>query len=276
MKQMPWPTKKLGKNLKWYMKDFLNKILQFKVLLTILVILTIFFLYLGVKNVIGLTDFWINLSAGFLTLIGTLFVVDVLLERQKKIKWQEAHNIAKLDLQLLSNMLVSHLCSPLGVNIFSIPSLLRSTIDWDKEDVIAQIQKLNCELLSEVKSNKPQQLLNNMRPENWRNLHLNLILLKSILIETIGLYKEILPPEILGKLLSVNNKFSSFYKMFSLVPDLFTQEENNWPPNKLGQEQNRKIRVDLMKSFECDLDSLFREIEKFIKILEDWTHDKYD
>lgn len=257
------------------MKDLFVKILQFKVLLLILIGLTTLYLCLGVKNVMGLADFWINLSAGIFTLIGTLFVVDVLLERQKKIAWQEAHDTAKSDLQLLGNMLVSHLGSPMGVNILSIYSIPRDKIDWSK-DVLIEIQKINYEILSHFKGNKLRQLLNSMRPENWQSLQSNLILLKSTLTESTSLYKEVLPPKVLGKLLSVNSKFLSFYKMFSLVPDLFTQGENNWPPNKLGKEQNRKIRVDLMKSFERDLDSLFREIEKFIKILEDWTHNKYD
>ena len=113
-------------------------------------------------------------------------------------------------------------------------------------------------------------LLRRAAKEQWQRFETNLPMIRMDLLNSITFYKEILPPTILGKLLSIRSTFESFYRMFGIFPDLFTREEKDWPLNKFGQNQNQEIRKTFLKLFERNLRDYFTEVEEFLNVLEQW------
>jgi len=81
-----------------------------------IVIFIISSLFIGYKSNFSsaTNDLFINLAAGGITTLLTLFGVDFLIQRSEKEKWQEAKNTAKSDMVYLTNMMTSNISIPLG------------------------------------------------------------------------------------------------------------------------------------------------------------------
>ncbi len=231
------------------MKDFLNKIHKFQGVLIVLLILTIILLWLGLKNVIQLGEFWINLSAGSATLIGTLFVIDVILDRRRKIELSEAHDTTKGDLTQLANMMVSYMAAPFKLTVFDYKRGDKDIKTWS-EEVLNQI-------LQDIKKQDKEKLLSSLDKGAWQHLQLNLMSIKPSLSENLLLYKELLPPEVLGKLLKLRKTFNSFYFFFGFAYEGFIRD-------------GRRLPRDVIKGMADDLVQYFSDLEQLHNALKSW------
>ncbi len=248
------------------MGHFFEQIRKFRLLLLLLILAFLVLLLVSFLTGEGWTGLWVNLSASVLTIVGTLFVVDVVLESRKKEEWEEAESVAKEDIQQLVNMLVSHFSNPFGYKVE--PKMLDQ-----KKPLEEQVQVLNQYFLTALQKNL-SFLLENALQKNWDSLQINLFILRPRISQTIDLYRDNIPPQLFGKLLAVNRHFGSFFHLFSLFPELFTKEEKYWPPNKLGVGQNRKIRRQFLSLFEKELRKLFKATENISTMLNEWKSKK--
>ena len=236
------------------MKDFLNKIYKFQGLLIVLLIMTITLLWLGLRNMIELGDFWINLSAGSATLIGTLFVIDVILDRRKKIEFSEAHDTAKSDLTQLANMMISYMAAPFRLTVFNYERGTRDLETWSTE-VLGHI-------LQDIKKRDKTKLLSGLNKDGWQHLQLDLMFIKPSLSENLLLYKELLPPHVLGKLLKLRRTFSDFYFYFGLLYEGFIRDGKSSPDSAV-------------KGMADDLDQYFSDLEQLYVTLKNWENETH-
>lgn len=231
------------------MKDFLNKIHKFRGLLTVLLTLTIMLLWLGLKNMVNLGDFWVNLSAGSATLIGTLFVIDVILDRRRRTELAEARNTTKGDLTQLANMMVSYISAPFKLTVFNYERGDKDVETWSTE-ILSHI-------LQEIKKRDKEKLLSSLSWNGWQHLQLNLMFIKPSLSENLLLYKELLPPEVLGKLLRLRKTFNNFYFYFGLLYEGFIRNKKALPSN-------------VTKGMADDLEQYFSDLEQLFNALKNW------
>jgi len=236
------------------MKDFFKRVQQFRSLLSFLSLLTIFLLWLGIKNVIQLGDFWINLSAGTATLIGTLFIIDVILDRRRKLEFNEARNMAKDDLTQLANMMISYMASPFKLTVLNYE---RGKEDNDLEKWSTEVLG---HILQDIKKQDKVKLLSRLNNDGWQHLQLDLMFIKPSLSENLLLYKELLPARILGKLLKLRRTFNNFYFYFGLLYEGFIRDNRSLPDNAV-------------KGMADDLNKYFSVLEQLCVVLKDWKDD---
>ena len=231
------------------MKDFFKKVQQFRSLILLLFISIIILLWLGVKDVFQLGDFWINLAAGAATLIGTLFIIDVILDRRRKTELREAHDTAKVDIAQLTNMLISYMASPFKITVFNYERGTQNVEVWSNE-VLGHI-------LEDIKKRDKLKLLSSLNKDGWEHFQLNLLSIKPSLSETLTLYKELLPPEILGKVLKLRRSFNTFYYSFGLLYIGFITD-------------NKAIPAHLLEGLANDLSVYFLDVEHLLNALKNW------
>ena len=133
---------------------------------------------------------------------------------------------------------------------------------------ISKFNTLN--LLNDILSIDFLKKLNNLSTANWKHLETDLIFIKHELSNKIQLYSNLIPPEILGKLLIVNKEFESLNSLFGLLPDLFTKEQSEWPPNDKGLQNNIRIRTTLLTKLAENFKEYFVSVKNFSDVLEGW------
>lgn len=207
-------------------------------------------------------DLCINLSAGGITSLFTIFGIDFLIQRSNEAKWAEAKKTARSDMVYLTNMLASHFEIPLGFKI--------TDYQVGNENLEENARKFIKGIIDEILRGDIQKLLQSMTTDRWEQLLLNLFLMRQSLTEASQLYIGILPPEILGKLLAVRRSFQGFYFSFGLVPELFTKQQAEWPSNKGGIENNKSIRTNLLHGLAKDLKQYFEQLKLLMSLIDDW------
>ncbi len=202
---------------------------------------------------------FIHLVAGFIGSIITIWGIEFWRKKKFEMKWGKAKDVAKEDIIQLRNKLVSYIGGPMGFQFTQYGSTEEILGSRSEEIVKAMVDDIN--------SHDFDEILNKLSIDQWNSFQVNLPLIRLSLFEGLQLYKEILPPEILGQLLRVNRIFNRFYFTFGFVPDLFTKDEDYWPINKGGIKKNREIRAGLIKSLAKDLKDYFEKIDILIDLL---------
>jgi len=205
-------------------------------------------------------DFFVNLGASFVIVVFTIFVVNRLLDERDKKRYKDAHDTAKRDIEILKNKLVICPGEILGLAIENDDYLLT---ELEMENSIKNVlEKL-------IKSNI-EQILESHTTKDWERLERNFSSVKNSLSNIIMLYSNLVPPEILGKLLKVNQKTGDFFYEFDTFSSLFTKEKEGWLHNKLGQEYNMKIRNTLISRLSVKLENYFNAVEELQNSLIHW------
>ena len=202
----------------------------------------------------------INLTAGFIGSIITIWGIEFLRRKQFKARWDEAKKTAKQDIVELKNMLVSYISNPLGFVVDLYTKDDQDVKQWSEDAIKSMVVDIDRQDLGKI--------LNRLSIEQWRHFKLNLPFIRSSLFEKLQLYNEVLPPEVFGQLLKIKKDCDNFYFAFGLVPELFTENESNWPPNKGGLKNNRLIRNTLIKTLSGELKIYFKDIATLINLLE--------
>lgn len=200
-------------------------------------------------------DFWIGLSGGFITTIVTVFFVDYLIEQSHSMRWQEVRQVAREDLLVFSNGLVTYFASPMGIDV----------IGFIREYPAAELKPADIVswFLHEMTNQPALSLFEWMDTAEWKNLDTSLRVIKHDLMEKISLYREALPPEVLGKLLAVHQAFAAFYDTYSFVPAYFTQPASQWPAHQDGAEGNRRVRHVVLQSMVGSFDKYIATVKAF-------------
>ncbi len=198
--------------------------------------------------------------------IATFFIeplMDSYKERESRKQWKGAKDVAVPDLRDLSNLLVSHMLSPIGFSADKYP--LIASIEYK------EVKKLIKSMITDFLNEDHTSLLNKLTTNNWNNLSLNIPIIKYELFENILIYKDVLPDELLTALLTVRRNFNKFNGLFSLVPEFFLLPEEKWPPMKGGLEYTKRYRNGLIKNFASDISSYVHSVNSFIDVLEKYS-----
>lgn len=208
------------------------------------------------------SDLLINLAAGGISSLFTIFVIDWLIQENENRKWKDAKTTARSEMITLTNMLTSYISTPLGYK--------PTDYQINPKDVEASSRKVIKQIVEQLQSQNWKTLLDGLTIKKWEHLQINLLFIHPTINQSVQLYSQVLPPEVLGKLLIVRKDFHNLYNSFSLVPELFTKSQANWPENKGGLENNKSIRQSLLESFSKELKDYFTHLSDLIKIIDDW------
>ncbi len=223
------------------LKKIKNKIVDYWIILTVCFFGLILSLFLSFYLHDKWGDFFVNLSASFVIIIFTIFIIDQLLEKKQLAKFRDAHSVAKKDLEILSNMLISYMSAPFGFNVLL----------YNCDDKMAIIP-----VLDQILKIDFDKKLDDLSKYEQEHLLLNLISIKDSLNSKVSLYSNLLPPEILGKLLIVNKNFSSLNFMFGVYIICIKDKNDN--------------RILVTNSLAINFKNYFLAIKQFLISLEKW------
>ena len=203
-----------------------------------------------------LDDLYINLAASTVFILVTLIIVDSFISSDKNKKYKLAHSVAKEELLRLRNQLVMYVANPLG---HEIRHTTPDTINENVQQVLSQMLVLNY-----------NGVVTLLKVDQWKHIQLNLVLIRTDLLEKLFLYKDLVPPKILGALLTVNREFQSLYTLFGLFSDLLTKEEKDWPINEYGHARNAFLRGVYLIKLSDQFPAYFRAVESLTNVLFTW------
>lgn len=201
-------------------KDFLNKAKRYHPILFFCLISTLLFFDIALLDLFSLNEFWFGLSSGFVVLIFTIFIIDVLLEKRRASEIEEATGMAKRDLNMLTISMVLTLASNLGEKIDSKDI---NDLNIPFEDTVSQIRDKTISKM--LQRDYIKELISYMEFDRWKKLEQNLSSIYGDLNEILSLYRTFLSPTILGKLLKIRNEFKNLHSSLSLL----TYKENKKP-----------------------------------------------
>ena len=229
---------------------------------TLLFIFGFIFYILGVSIKSNNGAFFLNLSAGCVTSLIIIWVVENFRKQENESKFFEVRKIAKNDINSLVMMLTSHVASPLGFRFLNYKRDYNEPIDeWSR--------KTGYIVLDEILNRDIDIILEKMNIDDWHNFATNIILIKYSLSENIRVYAQVIPPEILGKILIIRESFNKIDSVFSITPELLLRERKDWPLNKLGVNMNLEIRKNMINFFTKDLREYFSDIKETFLLLDE-------
>lgn len=243
-------------------KRYVNRILKYRVLFFILSLLSLFSVIGSAQTEGVIGDLLINLGATFIGGIFTVFIFDEIVTRQRESEYKEAYLNSREDLIMLANMMIAYLREPFG---FKFPS---EKIDTSKnlEDEGTRINRESIkQITGQLKSHMVAASVN-----DWKRLVMNIFMLRQKLGQLVPLYKDIVPPSVLGKVLSLKKSYAAFDFCFGLFADLFVNEPNNWPKNNLGHANNIRIRNNQLDTLEKNIKDVLDKTELLFKELDKW------
>jgi hypothetical protein len=212
------------------------------------------------------SDLFLNLSAGGVSSLFTIFVIDKLIKDNENKKWKDAWDTSKSELIVLSNMLASYVSAPLGYKTTSY--------DIDPQEIEKSSREAVKLIVNEINNADMDALVTKMSAKSWEHLQINLTFIFYSLNQSVQIYSQIIPPEVLGKLLKTRKDFFSFYNSFGLLPELFTKPQSKWPENKGGIKNNLSIRKNLLLSFANSLSNYYKSLDELIAIIDEWKSKK--
>lgn len=201
------------------------------------------------------SDLFLSLSASFIAVIPTSLFINWIFSRDKEKRWSHAKEIAKEDTRLFCNKLVSYMASPLGYRI---------TIGVDEN----YQEELEAILLSVLEHSMENRLVE-LETSSWKALISGLKFTKPDFLEYIQLYGEIWPPELLACVLRIHKEFRELYFIMTLIPDLLTLDEKDWPTFKEWGDADA-TRESLIMSIAESFEAYFYEVNEFYYALEKW------
>ncbi len=238
-----------------------NKILKYKSLFFILSSLSISSFIIGAYVDEPWKSLLVNLCATFIGTIFTVLIVDEIITRQKESEYAEAYKNAYEELTTLASMMISYIRDSFKIGF-------DFNLDMSK-DLEEQTTRITRQTIKEV----PLKLRAKMEAatvDDWKRLVMNIFLIRHKLGQVVPLYKDTIPPNVLGKLLSLKKSFETFDYTFGLLADLFINEPENWPKNNLGHKHNLNIRNTQMANLENNIKDIFNKADLLLKELEKW------
>lgn len=130
--------------------------------------LAAFFILLAFMTNGRVSDYFLNLSASFVTILFTVFFIDALLEREQAKRYREAYAVAREDVSQMIDAVKAHLEVPF------------KHVDTFERDFSAELKSFS--------------------DSNWLELSITLPLIVDEVSDRVREYAKLLPPESLGKL----------------------------------------------------------------------------
>ena len=210
-------------------------------------------------NTLG--SLFVNLCAGSITAIVVIWGVDYLRKKENQQRFAEINQVAKADISSQATMLVWYMANPLNFSIFDYPS--------GKDGYTSElIRNANSLVLKDILKSDLHAILVKFSVNDWKHLAMNIALIKNALGENLRVYSQVLPPEVLGRVLAARKAFNSLSDYsFAILIDLFVKEEKDWPVNKSGIERNRELRTNQITLIARDLKEYFSQVERLTELL---------
>lgn len=233
----------------------IERIKKYIFVLVLLIILFLLTSTLYLMDFLLMKDLWVNLSAGFILLIATVFVIDVLLEKRKQAELKEALDVSEADLRELTNMLVSYPALALGFNTINFKEATNPerNIEAIAKDMVSQTI-----VIVLTPGNLYKSLLA-MDIKQWEHLEINLISIKSSLNEKVPIYQSLLTSSVLGKLLKTRKSFNTLYFTFGLFSQIFIHKP------VAGKDDLKGVFI---KNLEQNFIQYYKDVANLIKLIE--------
>ena len=255
------------------MKDFITRIKKFKLLLLILILLFEVSLYSGLTLQGRVGDFLINISAGIITIVGTLFVVDILIEKRKKEESKEIFYNAKEELIYLTRVLIGFIEGALRFE--DSLDMSREISSKLKETELEKFENLDFTLIKIKYFKKSiKKVLIKAEKEEWERLIENLEGLRPRILECISLYEKILPGNIFGNLLSVKRLYDDLSSFINISkPLLVTDKKIIITLREKKLEKNYKeTKKKFVSIIEKKIRQYFLKTEELRNSLDKWNN----
>lgn len=201
------------------------------------------------KSQIILSNVLSDLVSGSLIVIITITFVEWLPRHNQDVKWKPVRSVAKEDLLQFRNQLISYMVSPFGYKI-DIQSA-----EFDVNNINESSRKILNGFVDKILAENINDLLSKLENDKWRQLELNMKLIRSEFLEYFQLYQEIMPPEVLGKFLIVHKNFKKTFNTFGLI----------LTGGLFDATLKQNLKEAYIKSFAEDLTNYFKSLKDFIK-----------
>ena len=200
------------------MREILSTANKYKFTLIILLVLTLISFFLRKWNFLEIQDIWSNVCAGFATLIGTIFVIDVLLEVKKREEFKEAREVSARALKRLANMLVSYPMLGMG---YEAEKIIR-TIGKRDVELLDVGEKLMDSMLKEaLETEFILKALEKMNDAQWEVFKKNFISIRKTIEDDLRFYNTLYPPIILGKIFKILERYENMNAPFEIFLPIY-------------------------------------------------------
>lgn len=222
-------------------------------MLIILVTLSILTLVLFFFNTFCLGDLWINLSAGFITLIFTIFIIDVLLENRRRQELKEADSVFMIEIWEMIRKMTVYILIPIDNEIKN--KFIGLNEGKHKSTLKGIVQEM-------IGTQFIDDNLHKLSIQKWEHLEINLIDIRLSMDEVIKIYQPLLPIYLIGKIYGLRKKYIEFYNHFALFSQTFIHD-----PIKDDELKNIFINElsNKLQSYYEALFELIKSLEKYEK-----------
>jgi hypothetical protein len=196
-----------------------------------------------------LSSIFSSLVGDSLIVIITTTFIEWLPRHNKEVKWKTAQSVAKEDLLQFRNKLISYMVSPFGYKI-NIQSA-----EFDVDNINESSREILNGFVDKILEENINNLLSKFENDKWRQLELNMKLIRSEFLEYFQLYQEIMSPEVLGKFLIVHKDFKQTFNTFGLIST----------GGLFDETLKQNLKEAYIKSFAEDLTNYFKSLKDFIK-----------
>ncbi len=201
------------------------------------------------KSRIILSNVLSGLVSDSVIVIITITFVEWLPRHNQEVKWKSARSVAKEDLLQFRNKLISYMVSPFGYKI-NIQSA-----EFDVDNINESSREILNGFVDKILEENINNLLSKFENDKWRQLELNMKLIRSEFLEYFQLYQEIMSPEVLGKFLIVHKDFKQTFNTFGLIST----------GGLFDETLKQNLKEAYIKSFAEDLTNYFKSLKDFIK-----------
>lgn len=177
----------------------------------------------------NLHELSMHLFVELLILALTLFLLQPILDAVKENKWRIKNKSITEDLTTFSNMAITYMVNPLDIQVFNYVHNLDELDDNAKKPIMAMIK--------DVANQDIESLLLSLDKQKWENLRNNVLLIRQRLENTMLLYKDHMPTELLSSLLTLRLKFVHIDDRIGLFDGIFLYKESDWG-ERLGRRKN--------------------------------------
>lgn len=234
-------------------------------LLTLLVLLAVTSVFAGSRAQGLWADLFMDLGANFIAVIGTVFIFDRILQKQRENDYLEVYRGSQEQISKLCNMLITYLREPFG---FKFP--IEKVQNWSN---LAQEAEVINRSLSKKVIQEIGEKVRGTGVEGWIRFRGNILLLRMKMSQVLSLHKEAVPPLVLGKLLALHIAFEGLDTSFGLFEEFFTEKPEKWPANRHGASRNLELRELQLDAIVRGIQHVLRSTNSLFSALDSWRED---
>lgn len=173
------------------------------------------------------TNLELNLGTEFAGIFLTITVIDWILKRNNKIKWENSEKLLLKKVKKINNKFNA------SIRTFNGTTITFPDVEASEENII----RFNISLLEQTEQiiiPQLQRTITSIDSDRWKELFNNLKELNQYLIQTVLLFGEKIEPEIHSDLLIIQIFLEEKIELYSAVPEMFLYEPSRFTVQQLN------------------------------------------